>query len=103
MDGNHQKNVKVLDHNPEKGRRSELYGFLGKHGIYPRKMHAGQGVFFPIVKESEIEEMLNEEVMREEREIKFEIMIPIEFSALQTVVVRDMDSMIEEYNEGEIA
>ena len=80
-----------------------MYGILGKHGIYPVKMHAGQGVFFPIIKESEIKEMLKEEVMREAREIKFEITIPIEFSALQTIVVRDMDSMIEEYNEGEIA
>ena len=30
-------------------------------------------------------------------------MTPIEFSALQTIVVREVDSMIEEYNEEEIA
>ena len=103
MDGNRQKSVKVLDHKPGTGRRSDLYGILGKHGIYPGKMHAGQGVFFPIIKESEIEEMLKEEVRQEAGGNDFEIVTPIEFGALQTIVVREVDSMIEEYNVGEIA
>ena len=69
MDGNCQKSVKILGHNPGTGSRcSELYGILGKHGIYPGKMHAGLGVFFPIIKESEIEEMLKEDIIREARD-----------------------------------
>ena len=47
--------------------------------------------------------MLKEDFMREARGKEFEIMTPIEFSALQTIVVREVDSMIEEYDEGEIA
>ena len=103
MDGNRQKSVKVLDHKPGTGRRSDLYGILGKHGIYPGKMHAGQVFFFPIIKESEIEEMLKEDIRREARENDFEIVTPIEFGAVQTIVVREVDGMIEEYNEEEIA
>ena len=41
--------------------------------------------------------------MRETRDKEFEITTPIEFSALQTIVVRDVDSMIEEYSEEEFA
>ena len=83
-----QKSVKVIDHKPHTKRRGELYNVLGKYGIFPTKMHSGQGVFFPIICESGLENMLKDELRQYAMEKGFEIKVPIEYSAMKTVVVK---------------
>ena len=84
---NRQKSVKVIDKRPHTKRKGELYNLLGCYGILPTKMHAGKGIFFPIVREGDLEEILKKEVMETALEKGFEIKIPIEYSAMKTVIV----------------
>ena len=97
-----QKSVKVIDHKPHTKRRGELYNVLGKYGIFPTKMHSGQGVFFPIIYESDLENMLKDDLGQFAMEKGFEIKVPIEYSAMKTVVVKEIDSMVDEFQDAEI-
>ena len=87
---------------PHAKRRGELYGLLGKYGIFPLKMHSGQRVFFPIIRESDLEEILKKEVRDYANEKGFEIKTPIEYTAMKTVVVKEIDSIIDEFTDQEI-
>ena len=87
---------------PHAKRRGELYGLLGKYGIFPLKMHSGQRVFFPIIRESDLEEILKKEVRDYAKEKGFEIKTPIEYTAMKTVVVKEIDSIIDEFTDQEI-
>ena len=99
---NRQKSVKVIDKRPHTKRKGELYNLLGCSGIFLTKMHTGQGVFFPIVREGDLEEILKKEVMETALEKGFEIKIPIKYSAMKTVIVKEIDSIIDEYENQEI-
>ena len=78
-----QKSVKVIDHQPHTKRKNELYNILGKCNIFPRKMHVGVGVIYPIVNEEDLEDMLKEETVQKVKEKGFEIIAPIEFGAME--------------------
>ena len=65
-------------------------------------MHKGKGVFYPIINEDDVENILKEENVQKERDKGFEIVAPIEFGAMKTIVVRQIDEMIEDYNNEEI-
>ena len=99
---NRQKSVKIVDHKPHDKRKSELYGILGRCGIFPRKMHVGKGVFYPIINEEDLEEILKEENVNKAKEKGFEIYTPIEYGAMRTVVVKEIDEMIDDYSNEEI-
>ena len=100
--GFRQKSVKILDQKPHEKRRGELYNILGKYGIFPLKMHSGKGVFFPIIGESDLEEILKKEVKEYALEKGFDIKTPIEYTAMKTVIIKEMDSIVDEYNDEEI-
>ena len=102
MEGNRQKSIKVIDRKPGAKRKNDLYGILGAFGVFPGKMHAGNGVFFPIVKENEIEEMMKDEILQKAKGEGFEIIAPIELGAMRTVIVKEVDSMIDEYSNEEV-
>ena len=97
-----QKSVKINDKKPHAKRKGELYNFLGRHGIFPTKMHAGQGAFFAIIYEEDLEKILKKEVVEKAQEKGFEIITPIEYGALETVIVKEIDAMVNDYNEEEI-
>ena len=97
-----QKSVKINDKQPHAKRKGELYNFLGRHGIFPSKMHAGQGVFFAVILEGDLEKILKKEVVEKAQEKGFEIITPIEYGALKTVIVKEIDAMVDDYNEEEI-
>ena len=97
-----QKSVKVIDHRPHTKRRGELYNVLGKYGIFPTKMHSGQRMFFPIIYESDLENMLKDELGQYASDKYFEIVVPVEYSAMKTVVVKEIDSMVDEFDDEEI-
>ena len=97
-----QKSVKVIDHQPHTKRKNELYNILGKCNIFPRKMHVGVGVFYPIINEEDLEDMLKEETVQKIKEKGFEIITPIEFGAMKTIVIKEIDSMIDDFEIDEI-
>ena len=96
------KSVKVIDHKPHTKRKNELYNFLGQSGIFPRKMHVGQGVFYPIVNEEDLENLLKQETVNKAKEKGFEILTPIEYGAMHTVVIKEIDSMVDDYSAEDI-
>ena len=102
MEGNRQKSIRVIDRKPGTKRKNDWYGILGAFGVFPGKTHVGNGVFFPIVKESEIEEMMKDEILQKAKEEGFEIIAPIELGAMRTVIVKEVDSMIDEYSNEEV-
>ena len=102
MEGNRQKSIKVIDRKPGTKRKNELYGILGTFGVFSGKVHVGKGVFFPIVKETEIEEMMKDEILEKAKEEGFDIIAPIELGAMKTVIVKEVDSMIDEYSDEEV-
>ena len=100
--GNIQKSIKVIDRKPGTKRKNELYGILGTFDVFPGKMHVGKGVFFPIVKENEMEEMMRDEILEKAKEEGFDIIAPIDLGAMKTVIVKEVDSMIDEYSDEEM-
>ena len=102
MEGNRQKSIKVIDRKPGAKRKNDLYGILGAFGVFPGKMHVGNGVFFPIVKENEMEEMMKDEILQKAKEEGFEKIAPIELGAMRTVIVKEVNSMIDEYSNEEV-
>ena len=96
------RSVKILDQRPQAKRRGELYNILGKYGVFPLKMHSGKGVFFPIIYESDLEEILKREIKEYALEKGFDIKTPIEYTAMKTVIIKEMDSIVDEYDTGEI-
>ena len=97
-----QKSVKVIDHRPHTKRRGELYNVLGKFGIFPSKMHSGQGIFFPVIYVTDIEELLMDEVKNYASDKGFEIKTSIEYSAMKTVIVKQIDEIRDMYSLEEI-
>ena len=97
-----QKSIKVIDHRPHDKRKNELYGILGQCGIFPGKMHKGKGVFYTIINEDDVENILKEENVQKARDKGFKILAPIEFGAMKTIVIKQVDEMINDYNNEEI-
>ena len=71
---------------------------MGKYGIFPLKMHSGKGVFFPIIYKSDVEEILKREIKEYALEKGFDIKTPIEYTAMNTVIIKEMDSIVDEYD-----
>ena len=65
-------------------------------------MHKGKGVFYPIINEDDVENILKEENVQKARDKGFEIVAPIEFGAMKTIVISQIDEMIDDYNNEEI-
>ena len=65
-------------------------------------MHKGKGVFYPIINEDDVENILKEENVQRARGKGFEILAPIEFGAMKTIVIKQVDEMIDDYNDEEI-
>ena len=65
-------------------------------------MHVGQGVFNPIVIEEDLENILKQEMANKAKEKGFEILTPIEYGAMHAVVIKEIDSMVDDCSVEEI-
>lgn len=65
-------------------------------------MHAGRGVFFPIIHDEDLENMLNQETKKELTKNKFEVITPIEYGAMRTIIVKEVDSIVDDFQNDEI-
>ena len=94
--------VKVVDcDGRQKRRRAKLWEcFGGLLGINPTNIKdGGNGNYYVIVPQDNIEHIITEESKQKLRDLKFEINIPTEYNAMRTVIVRHIDKVISEYNE----
>ena len=71
-------------------------------GINPTEIKEGKGIYYAIVQQEKIEEVLKNDVKEEFANAWFEIQTPIEYNALRSIVIRHIDKAIQEYTDEEI-
>ena len=94
--------VKITDKRPnEPHRHNKIFQTFGKIGVPAKKVHDGKGVFFAIANEGSLETNLSEESKVTFQNEDFELVHPIEYNSLKTVVVKNLDYMIDSYSDDE--
>ena len=95
--------VKVIDRDTRAPcRRARLWECFGRVGVNPTDLKDAKGAFYAIVQTDMVEQLLTREVKTTFMEQGFEIMAPIKFHALRSVMVKHIDRVINEYTEEEI-
>ena len=95
--------VKIIDKRPnEPHRHNKVFQTFSKIGVSVKKVHDGKGVFFAIANEGSLETILSDESKAIFQEVGFELVPPIEYNSLKTVVVKNLDYMIYSYSDDEI-
>ena len=65
-------------------------------------MHDGKGVFYAITNDDVIEIILSDDSKETFRQEGFEVVPPIEYNSMKTVIVKQLDYMIDSFNDEEI-
>lgn len=95
--------IKLIDKRPrEPHRHNKVFQIFGQIGIHVRKVHDGRGVYFAVVEEKQIEEILKDENQNVLINEGFQPVPPIEYSSLKTIVVRNIDRMIDSFDDDEV-
>ena len=95
--------VKIIDKRPtEPHRHNKVFQTFGKIGVSVKKVHDGKGVFFAIANEDSLETILSDESKAIFQDEGFELVPPIEYNSPKTVVVKNLDYMIDSYSDAEI-
>ena len=85
----------------EPDRHNNVYRTFGRLGINIKKVHDTKGAFYVIVSEENLEKILTEENKKACCKEEYEMVTPLEYNSLKTVVVK-LDYMIDSFNDGEI-
>ena len=95
--------VKVI-HKDTRGerRRPLLWECFGFVGVNPTDIKETRGVYYVIVGQEELEGILKADSKQTFIEQGFEVLPPIEYNALRTIVIRHIDKVIDEYTDEEI-
>ena len=95
--------IKIIDKRPnEPHRHNKVFQTFGRIGVSIKKVHDGKGVFFAIANEDSLETILSSESTAIFREVGFELVPPIEYNSLKTVVIKNLDYMVDSYSDEEI-
>ena len=95
--------AKVVDKTPRDLRRKPcLRECFGLAGINPTEIKEGKGIYYAVVQQEKIEEVLKDEVKEQFASKGFEIQTPIKYNALRSIVIRHIDKAIQEYTDREI-
>ena len=95
--------IKIIDKTPRETRRKPcLWECFGLAGINPTEIKEGKGIYYAIVQQEKIEEVLKNDVKEDFANAGFEIQTPIEYNALRSIVIRHIDKAIQEYTDEEI-
>ena len=95
--------IKIVDRGTRQSkRRTKLWECFGKIGIYPADIKDANGAYYAIVQAAKVEEILEEENKKIFSDENFDVLPPIEFNAMRSVVVRHIDKVIEEYSDEDI-
>ena len=81
-----------------------MYKTFGRLGINIKKVHDAKGAFYVIISEENLEKILTEENKKECRKEGYELVTPLEleYKSLKTVVVKQLDYMIDSFTDQEI-
>ena len=95
--------VKIIDKAPrEPRRRPRLWETFGKVGIHPSDIKEGKGCYYAILQSTVVEKLLTDDVKNEFMKESYDIVTPIEFNAMRSVVVRHLDRILDEYEDQEV-
>ena len=95
--------IKLIDKNPgEPHRHNNVYRTLGRLGISIKKVHDAKGAFYVIVREENLEKILTEKNKKEFRKEAYELVVPIEYNSLKTVVMKQLDYMTDSFTDQEV-
>ena len=95
--------VKIIDKRPgEQHRHNKVYQVLGKTGVCAKKVHDGKGAFFVITSDNVIETILNDGSKETFSQEGFEVIPPIEYNSMKTIVVKHLDYMIDSFTDDDI-
>ena len=95
--------IRVIDREPRQPRRrAKLWETFGLIGINPTDIKGGKGIYYAIIKQEHIESVINNESKQVFNQNGFDIVTPIEFDAMRSVVVRHIDKVIAEYTDEDI-
>ena len=94
--------IKLRELKPGANRHHDVWRLLGERSLCARKVKDGEGVYFVIVPDCEIESFLSEENVRFFLRNGFEVKPPPEMEALRTIVIRNLDRQIDHYTETDI-
>ena len=96
------KSIRIIDHKKGEDRVRALWQALGLCKIYPDKIQEGRGALFPIIKAEDLEKLLTEDSRNKVKQHGFEVVTPVEWEAMKSVVVCELDRSIKSYTEAEI-
>ena len=95
--------IKLIDKRPgEPNRHHEVYRAFGRIGVAVKKVHDAKGAFYAIVNDENLENVLTQESKDVFRGLGYEVVPPIEYNALKTVVAKNLGYMIVSYTDTEI-
>ena len=95
--------IKLIDKKPgQPHRHNNVYKTFGRLGINIKKVHDAKGAFYVIVSEENLEKILTEQNKEECRKEGYELVPPLEYSSLKTVVVKQLDYMVDSFTNREI-
>ena len=75
---------------------------FGKIGVAVKKVHDAKGAFYVIVNDESLEKALTQESKDAFRAEGYEVVPSIEHNALETVVTKNLDYMVDSYTDTEI-
>ena len=92
--------IKIVDLKPNDGHRhNKVFQTFGKIGVNVKKVHDGKGVFFAVANEEYLEKILADTSKETFKNEGFEIVPPIEYNSMKTVVIKHIDPMIDSYSD----
>ena len=95
--------IKVVDRDTRsQRRRPKLWETFGIVGVNPTELKEGKGVFYAIVKEEQVETVINDEAKEVFLQNNFEVHTPIEYEAMHSIIIRHIDKAINEYTDEEV-
>ena len=83
-------------------RRRRLYEILGTFRIYPYKVKNNNNMYFVIIDNQYLELILSEDCKKKLNEENYQIHTPLEYTAMRTIVVRQLDQIVDFYTDEEI-
>ena len=95
--------LKLIDKKPGgTNQHDNVYRTFGKLGISIKKVHDAKGAFYVVISEENLEKILTEENRRECRKEGYELQAPLECTSMKTVIIKQLDYMIDSYTDEEI-
>ena len=95
--------VKIIDKRPgEQHRHNKVYQVLGKIGVCAKKVHDGEGAFLVITSDDAIETILNDGSKETFSQEGFEVIPPIEYNSMKTIVNKHLDYMVDSFTDDDI-